>query len=136
MSLFNVLDIAASAMSAGSVRLNLVASNLANADSAASSSERAYHARQPVFAVVLGNEKDRFAGGVRVTGVVQSQAPSRIEFQPEHPMADSEGYVHLSNVNTIEEMANMMSASRSFQTNIEVINTAKQMLLRTLSLGQ
>ena len=137
MSLFKVFDIAGSAMSAQSVRLNTVASNLANAESASSSVNETYRARTPVFAAVMDAlQNDGSAAGVKVLGIVESQAPLRREYRPEHPLADEGGYINLPNVNTVEEMTNMISASRSYQTNVEVINTSKQMLLRTLSLGQ
>jgi len=137
MSLFKVFDIAGSAMSAQSVRLNTVASNLANAESASSSINETYRARTPVFAAVMDAlQNDGSAAGVKVLGIVESQAPLRREYRPEHPLADESGYINLPNVNAVEEMTNMISASRSYQTNVEVINTSKQMLLRTLSLGQ
>lgn len=137
MSLFKVFDIAGSALSAQSVRLNTIASNLANAESVASSEGQTYRARQPVFSAMLDSlDTDGAAAGVQVLGVVESQAPLRREYRPEHPLADAEGYIHMPNVNAIEEMANMISASRSYQTNVEVINTSKQLLLRTLALGQ
>ena len=143
MSLFKVFDIAGSGMSAQSLRLNITASNIANADSASSSVNQTYRAREPVFAAVL-NSQDSAGfdsnpgqpGGVRVLGVVQSQAPLRKEYQPNNPLADKNGYVHLPNVNIVEEMANMIAASRSYQSNVEVVNASKQMLLRTLALGQ
>lgn len=135
MSLFNVFEIAGSAMSAQALRLNVVASNLANADSVSSSVGTTYRARQPVFAAALNAER-RALGGVRVLGIVESNAPLRREYRPDHPLADAQGYVFLPNVNAIEEMANMISASRSYQTNAEVVNTVKQLLLRTLQLGQ
>ena len=139
MSLFKVFDIAGSALSAQSVRMNTTASNMANANSASSSSGSTYRACNPVFAPYF---KDGFAiggaeiGGVRVEGVVESEAPLKREYQPQHPMADGDGYVFLPNVNVIEEMANMISASRSFQTSIEVMEASKRMLQQTLSLGQ
>ncbi len=138
MSLFNVFDTAGTGMYAQSVRLNTTSSNLANANSASSSIDQTYRARQPVFGQIL---KDPYAGdgtavGVRVLGVVESQAPLRREYNPGNPNADEEGYVYMPNVNVVEEMANMISASRSYQTNVEVMNTAKEMLMRTLSLGQ
>lgn len=137
MSLFNIFDIAGSAMNAQSLRLNLTASNLANADSVSSSEDKTYRARHPVFAAVLDALRDGDAGaGVKVLGVVESQSPLRREYRPDHPLADKDGYIHMPNVNTVEEMANMISASRSYQTNAEVINTSKQMLIRTLTLGQ
>ncbi len=137
MSMFKVFDIAASAMSAQSVRLNVVASNLANAESVGSSPEKTYRARNPVFAAVMsGLRGGRDAVPVRVAGIVESQAPLGREYSPENPMADSQGYVHLPNVNVIEEITNMISASRSYQNNVEVLNTSKQLLLGTLKLGQ
>ncbi len=138
MSLFKIFDIASSAMSAQSVRLNTIASNLANAESVATSEKQAYRARQPLFAAVMDalSEDAGASAGVKVQGIVESKAPLRREFRPDHPLADAEGFVHLSNVDVIEEMANMVSASRSYQTNTEIINTSKQLLLRTLSLGQ
>lgn len=138
MSLFKIFDIASSAMSAQSVRLNTIASNLANAESVATSEKQAYRARQPLFTAVMDalSEDAGASAGVKVQGIVESKAPLRREFRPDHPLADAEGFVHLSNVDVIEEMANMVSASRSYQTNTEVINTSKQLLLRTLSLGQ
>lgn len=138
MSLFNVFDIAGSGMSAQSVRLNTVASNMANANSVSSSEGDTYRARSPVFQTVLDRSMnaDPAAAGVRVAGVVESQAPLERHFQPEHPSADPEGYIYRPNVNVVEEMANMISASRSYQTQVEVLNTSKQLVLRTLTLGQ
>ncbi len=138
MSLFKIFDIAGSALTAQSVRLNTVASNLANAESVASSEKQAYRSRQPLFVAAMDalSADAGASAGVKVQGIVESQAPLRREFRPQHPLADAEGFVHLSNVNVMEEMANMTSASRSYQTNTEVINTSKQLLLRTLSLGQ
>lgn len=138
MSLFQVFDIAGSALSAQSVRLNVTASNLANADSVSSSIDRTYRARHPVFVSMLGHALSGEEGlpGVRVAGITESQAPLRSEYRPDHPQANDEGYVFMPNVNVVEEMANMISASRSYQSNIEIINASKQMLLRTLSIGQ
>lgn len=133
MSLFNVFNIAGSGMSAQSVRLNLTASNLANAESVAGRPEDAYKARHPVFQSVL---EDASGASVRTAGVVESTARSEARYEPGHPMADEKGYVYASNVNTMEEMANMISASRSFQQNVEVMNTSKELLLRTLRLGE
>ncbi len=133
MSLFNVFGIAGSGMSAQSVRLNLTASNLANAESVATRPEDAYRARHPVFQSVLEEEA---GASVRTAGVVQSGAESEARYAPGHPMADEKGYVYASNVNAMEEMANMISASRSFQQNVEVMNTSKELLLRTLRLGE
>ena len=138
MGLYNVFNVAGSSMSAQSVRLNTVASNLANADAVSTNETDAYRSRQPVFAAVmdaLGNN-NQSSVPVRVAGVVESQAPARQEYQPDHPLANQEGYVFKSNVNSIEEMANMMAASRSYQDNVEVFNTSKQLLLKTLSMGR
>lgn len=139
MSLFKVFDIAGSALTAQAVRQNVTASNLANADSVSSSVDRTYRARHPVFTTVLLDARAAKLGpsaGVKVDGIVESRAPLQKEYHPEHPQADAEGYIYLPNVNPVEEMANMISASRSYQTNVEVVNASKQMLLRTLSLGQ
>jgi flagellar basal-body rod protein FlgC len=137
MSLFNVFDIAGSAMSAETVRLNVTASNLANAQSVGSSEESTYHARHPVFAAVMESLPGNAGSvGVAVNGIVESQAPLEQRYQPEHPMANEEGYVFLPNVNIVDEMANMISASRSYQGNVEVLNTSKQLMLATLKLGQ
>lgn len=137
MSSFSIFDIAGSAMSAQSLRLNVTASNLANADSASSSVGQTYRARHPVFASMLDARMgDASSVGVRVLGVVESQAPLRTQYAPDNPLADDKGYIHLPNVNVVEEMANMISASRSYQSNVEVINTSKQLMQRTLTLGQ
>lgn len=133
MSLFSVFGIAGSGMSAQSVRLNLTASNLANAQSVAGQPQDAYRARHPVFQSVLDGET---GAGVRTVGIVRSDAKSEARYAPGHPLADDTGYVYASNVNTMEEMANMISASRSFQQNVEVMNTSKELLLRTLRLGE
>lgn len=133
MSLFNIFGISGSGMSAQSVRLNLTASNLANSESVASRPEDAYRARQPVFQSVL---EDSMSSSVRTAGVVESAAKTEARYQPGHPLADEKGYVYASNVNSVEEMANMISASRSFQQNVEVMNTSKELLLRTLRLGE
>ncbi|MCE1171857.1 flagellar basal body rod protein FlgC [Azovibrio restrictus] len=136
MSLFNVFKVSSSAMSAQSLRLNAVASNLANADSVVSANGQAYRAKQVVFqATPLGNAGEA-SQGVRVTQVVESAAPPRLNYDPHNPLADENGYVTMSNVDAVEEMVNMISASRSYQTNVEVMNTAKQMLVRTLQIGQ
>lgn len=137
MSLFNVFDIAGSGMSAQSLRLNTTASNLANADSVSSSVDQVYRTRSPVFSAVLDDAQRGYKqGGVQVRGIVESQAPVRSEYNPSHPLANQEGYVFHSNVDSIAEMANMMSASRSYQNNVEIANTSKQLLLRTLQLGE
>lgn len=137
MSLFNIFDIAGTGMSAQSLRLNTTASNLANADSVSSSVNEVYRARQPVFSAVLDEAQQGYKqGSVQVHGVVESQAPVRSEYNPTHPLANEDGYVFHSNVDPITEMANMMSASRSYQNNVEIANTSKQLLLRTLQLGR
>ncbi len=140
MSLFRILDIARSAMSAQSVRLNATASNLANAESVSSSADTTYRARRPIIAAALNEAMQGGEGssspGVEVKGIVESQAPLVREYNPNHPMADKDGFIYRSNVNQVEEMADMMSASRSYQTNVQVADTAKQMLLQTLRLGK
>ncbi len=133
-----IFDIAGSGMNAQSLRLNLVASNIANANSVSSSIDEVYKSRQPVFAAELKNamNKNNAASKVNVLGIVESQAPAIMEYAPSHPMADEKGYIYKPNVNTVEEMANMMSASRSYQNNVEVLNTAKQLMLQTLRMGK
>lgn len=135
MSLINIFNISGSAMNAQSVRLNTTASNLANAESVSGTEAGAYRSRQTVFETML----DRTTGevrGVNVTEVVKSEAPVMKQFSPGNPIADEDGYIYRSNVNVMEEMANMISASRSYQNNVEVMNTSKQMLINTLRLGQ
>ena len=124
-------------MSAQSLRLNLVASNMANVDSISSSVDETYRARQPVFRAMLNqlNPNDP-AVGVRMAGVVESQAPLQMEYAPDHPQASKEGYIFRSNVNMVEEMANMISASRSYQSNVEVVNATKQLMSATLRMGE
>jgi flagellar basal-body rod protein FlgC len=135
MSLFNVFQVASSAMSAQSLRLNTVASNLANVDSAVSANGQPYRAKEVVFqATPIGNAGEA-SQGVRVTRIVESAAPPRMTYDPGNPLADEQGYVAMSNVDAVEEMVNMISASRSYQTNVEVMNTARQMLMRTLQIG-
>lgn len=134
MSLFKIFDVSGSAMSAQSQRLNVVASNLANADSVTSSNGQAYKAKQVVF--MANQSSDPSATGVKVSQVVEDAAPPKLMYDPKHPLADEKGYVAMPNVNVVEEMVNMISASRSYQTNVETMNAAKSMLLKTLSLGQ
>ncbi|MCK9397567.1 MAG: flagellar basal body rod protein FlgC [Methylobacter sp.] len=138
MSSLSVFDIAGSGMNAQSLRLNLVASNISNANSVSSSAAEVYKSRQPVFAAELNNamSQQNSTSKVKVLGVVESQASAVMEYAPNHPLANQDGYIFKSNVNTVEEMANMMSASRSYQNNVEVLNTAKQMMLQTLRMGQ
>ena len=134
MDLFRLFDIAGSAMSAQSARLNTTASNLANANTVAGSEAEAYRSRQPMFQAVLDEQAGH--ASVKVTGIVESQQPVSRLYDPGHPSADGEGYVYLSNVNQVDEMVNMISASRSYQNTIEVLQTSKELMLRTLSLGQ
>jgi flagellar basal-body rod protein FlgC len=148
MALGSIFDIAGTGMNAQSLRLNTTASNLANAQSASSSVDQVYRSRQPVFAAIqhqamqqslngdkAANEADADAG-VQVLGVVESDAPLEKRYEPTHPKADKDGYVYYPNVNVVEEMTNMISASRSFQMNVEIMNSAKQMVQRVLTLGQ
>ena len=137
MSLFNVFEVAGTAMNAQSVRMNVTASNLANAGSAHGDAGEVYRARQPVFSPYqqpLGGEAG--IAGVTINGVIESEAPLKQQYQPHHPHADADGNVYLTNVNAIEEMVNMMSASRSYQNNVEMINTTKDLLLQTLAMGR
>lgn len=137
MDLYNVMDIAGTALSAQSVRLNTTASNMANADSISSSIDQTYKARHPVFSAIQSAMNHEYGvGGVQIKGILESSAPAKALYQPDHPQADEKGYVYQPNVNVVEEMANMISASRSYQTNVQVANTAKQLLVRTLQLGQ
>lgn len=137
MSLSDVFNIAGSAMNAQSVRLNVTASNLANAGSVHGDPTKVYRARQPVFASFSLSLADQTgSAGVRLKGIVESATPLNIQYQPNHPDANAEGNVYVSNVNTVEEMVNMLSASRSYQNSIELMNTTKDLLLQTLSLGR
>lgn len=134
MSMFRIFDVAGSAVSAQSQRLNVVASNLANADSVAGPDGQAYKARQVVFTTELMGAAA--AAGVRVSNIVEDETPGRKIHDPKHPAADAQGYVTFSNVSPVEEMVNMISASRSYQNNIEVMNTARSLLQKTLQMGQ
>ena len=150
MSLNQVFDIAGSAMSAQSIRLNTTSSNLANAETASSSTGEVYRARKPVFSAIQADMMNQGGGvqdagfsgnelesaGAQVDGIVESEVELEQRYQPDHPKADDNGYVYYPNVNVVEEMADMMSASRSFQTNVEVMNTAKSMMQRVMTLGQ
>lgn len=146
MSLSNVINIAGTGMNAQSIRLNTTASNLANAQSVSSSVEDTYRARKPVFEVLQSQFRDWDSGsvdmdhdignGVNVRGIVEKQDPLDIRYEPTHPSADEDGYVYYPNVNIVEEMADMISASRSFTVNVEVFNTAKTMMQKTLTMGQ
>jgi len=132
MTLFSLFDIAGSALSAQSQRLNVSASNLANADSVAGPDGQPYRAKQVVFEAAA----QPGVAGVRVASVVEDPTPPRLEYDPGHPLADEEGYVVMPNVEPIHEMVNMISASRSYQANVEVLNTGRQLLLKTLTLGE
>ncbi len=137
MPMFNILDAAGSAMNAQTIRLNTVASNLSNADTVSATADNVYKAKHPVFATLLadaGNKQG--AAGVTVTDIVESTAPPLVRYEPNHPLADEQGNIYSPNINTIEEMTNMMSASRSYQNNVEVFNTTKQLLLATLNMGR
>jgi flagellar basal-body rod protein FlgC len=138
MSLFNVFDITGTGMSAQSLRLNTTASNIANADSVSSSIDQTYRARHPVFAAEMQKAAagQQTGVGVQVMGIVESNKPLNIEYSPEHPMADKDGYIYKPNVNVIEEMTNMISASRSYQTNVQLAESAKNMVNKTIMLGQ
>lgn len=134
MSLFNMFQISGSALTAQSARLNVVSSNLANAESIAGPDGKPYRAKQVVFeAVPMPSDGAR---GVRIQQVVEDASPLRLVYDPKSPAANGEGYVEMPNVNVVEEMVNMLSASRAYQTNADVMNTAKTLLLRTLQIGQ
>jgi len=134
MSMFSIFGVSGSAVSAQSQRLNVVASNLANADAVAGPDGKIYKGRQVVFETVLMDSQA--SAGVKVSNISENQEPGKRVHNPSHPMADAEGFITQSNVNPVEEMVNMISASRSYQNNVEVMNTAKTLLLKTLQLGQ
>lgn len=134
MSLFNVFNVAGSGMSAQAQRLNVVASNLANADSTTSANGQPYKAKQVVFSAVPVD--GAAAQGVKVTAVVEDNSPMKMVYDPKHPMADAQGYVAMPNVNVVDEMVNMISASRAYQNNVDVMNASKTLLLKTLTIGQ
>ncbi|GGC23626.1 flagellar basal body rod protein FlgC [Pseudoduganella buxea] len=134
MSLFNIFNVSGSAMSAQSQRLNVVASNLANADSATSASGQAYRAKQVVFEATPS--ADNTATSVKVQQVIEDPSPMKLVYDPKSPLADEKGYVEMPNVNVVDEMVNMLSASRSYQNNVETMNAAKSLLLKTLTIGQ
>jgi flagellar basal-body rod protein FlgC len=137
MSLLKIFDVAGSGMAAQSARLNTTASNMANADSIASSEAGAYHAKQPLFSAVQQQVNGQMEnGGVRTLGITESQAPIQTRYEPSNPLADANGNVYQSNVNTVDELVNMISASRSYQNNVEVMNSAKQLMQKTLDLGK
>jgi flagellar basal-body rod protein FlgC len=134
MSMFSIFGVSGSAISSQAQRLNVVASNLANADAVAGPDGQAYKARQVVFQTVPLNSPA--SAGVKVQDITESQLPGKRVHNPGHPSADADGYVTHSNVNPVEEMVNMISASRSYQNNVEVMNTAKTLLMKTLQMGQ
>ncbi|HEX8592514.1 MAG TPA: flagellar basal body rod protein FlgC [Pseudomonas sp.] len=146
MSLANVFNIAGSGMSAQTTRLNTTASNIANAETVSSSMDQTYRARHPVFATVmqgqgtgggsLFQDQGEAGQGVQVSGIIEDASNLEARYEPNHPSADKDGYVYYPNVNVVEEMADMISASRSFQTNAEIMNTAKTMMQKVLTLGQ
>lgn len=130
----SIFDVAGSAMRAQSQRMNVTASNLANADSVTGPDGQPYRARQVVFEVASSGGQD--IGGVRVARIIEDQSPMRMMHDPKNPLANADGYVAMPNVNVVEEMVNMISASRSYQANVEVLNTAKTLMLKTLTVGQ
>ncbi|EGN75999.1 flagellar basal-body rod protein FlgC [Idiomarina sp. A28L] len=134
MSMFSIFDISGSALTAQSQRMNVAASNMANADSVSGPDGLPYRAKQVVFESKLQNGQG--AGGVQVREVIEEQTPGRLEYRPGHPLANAEGYVQMPNVDPVAEMVNMISASRSYQANVEVMNTSKQLMMRTLSIGE
>jgi flagellar basal-body rod protein FlgC len=146
MSLANVFNIAGSAMSAQTTRLNTTASNIANAETVSSSMDQTYRARHPVFATMMQGQQSTGGSlfqdqgeagqGVQVNGIIEDSSNLEARYEPNHPSADKDGYVYYPNVNVVEEMADMISASRSFQTNAEIMNTAKSMMQKVLTLGQ
>jgi len=147
MSLSDVFNIAGSGMSAQNTRLNTVASNIANAETVSSSVDKTYRARHPVFATVfqgqesggsasLFEDQGQAGSGVQVSGIVEDTSNLEARYEPNHPAADKNGYVYYPNVNVVNEMADMISASRSFQTNADIMNTAKTMMQKVLTLGQ
>jgi flagellar basal-body rod protein FlgC len=134
MSLMNIFEIAGSAMTAQSKRLNVVSSNLANADSVTSANGQPYRAKQVVFSETsLGGAT---GSGVTVTGVIEDPTPGKQVYDPKNPLADAQGYIAKTNVSVVDEMVNMIDASRSYQNNVEMMNTAKALALKTLTLGQ
>lgn len=138
MSLFNIFEISGSGLSAQTTRLNVTASNISNAQSQATRPEDAYKSRNPVFAAAYQDafQNNTDSVGVQVLGIVENSAEHPSRYEPGNPLANEDGYVYMSNVNVMEEMTNMMSASSTYQNNIEVINTSKELMLQTLRLGQ
>jgi flagellar basal-body rod protein FlgC len=136
MALFTVFDIAGSSMSAQSVRLNATASNLANASNVASTPEAAYRGKHPVFQTLMQDGSNSASAGVSVRNIIESEVPPARVYEPGHPMADGDGYIYMSNVNNMDEMIELISASRSYQNSVEVLNTSKQLMLKTLNVGR
>ncbi|QSX32741.1 flagellar basal body rod protein FlgC [Shewanella avicenniae] len=140
MGLYNIFNIAGSGMSAQTVRLNTTASNIANADSVSSSLDQTYKARHPVFQAELAKatqgQQQQESYSVKVQGIVESDKPLQKEYAPDHPLADADGFIYKPNVNVVEEMADMISASQSYQMNVQVADATKSMLQQTLRLGQ
>ncbi|MES1923791.1 flagellar basal body rod protein FlgC [Salinisphaera sp. T31B1] len=134
MAMYSIFNTAGSAMSAQSQRMNVAASNMANADSVAGPDGEPYRAKQVMFE--LQAEPGSAIGGVRVSDVIEDQSPLRSEYNPSHPLADDQGYIQMPNVNPTDEMINMISAARSYEASVEVLNTSKELMLRTLTLGQ
>jgi flagellar basal-body rod protein FlgC len=138
MSLFNAIDVAATSLEAQSVRLNTISSNLANVNVVSGTEKGVYRSQHAVFETIYSEAlgDNGVSSGVRVTGVIESDLPARREYAPHHPLSDGEGFIYRPAVNSVEEVANMMEASRSYQNSIEAMNTAKQLILRTLTLGR
>lgn len=136
MNLFNIFNTTGHALNSQSIRLNLIASNIGNANTIASSPEEAYKALHPVFSQAINESTGLPDGNVAILRIEPSKAEHPMMYQPDNPMADENGYIYQSNVNHIEEMANMISASRSYQTNVEVLKTSKTMMLETIRMGQ
>lgn len=136
MSMFRTLDISATGLHAQTIRLNTIASNMANVDSISSNANETYKGKKPIFETIMDEASGMPSGGVRIKDIVENKAPLKMEYMPNHPLADDKGYIYRPNVNVVEEMADMMSASRTYQTNIEVMNTSKQLLLRTIQMGK
>lgn len=136
MGMTDIFNVTGSALNAQSIYLDMIARNMANSQMVSGSEAAAYKSRTPVFEAILNDTFEREPAGIRVDGFRESMTQIERQRMPGHPMADAEGYVYLSNVNLIEEMANMMQASRTYQSNVEVMNTAKQLMLQTLRMGQ
>jgi len=138
VSLTNIFGIAATALNAQTVRLNVTASNLANAGTTASSESAAFKGKRPVFEALLAQEQTNAGaqqvGGVKIARIVDDKTPAQRVYDPGHPDADANGFLYRSNVSEVGEMVEMMAASRSYQNNVEVVNTAKQLMMRTLDI--